>query len=231
MRAAVVVFPGSNADSEMLATLRLAGFLAVSVWHKETALPSPVDLVALPGGFSYGDYLRCGAICRASPILPAIQAHAARGGLVLGVCNGFQILTEVGLLPGALTRNAHLRFECSDVWVTPTGDSAFTRGLPRVLSLPIAHAEGRYQADHETLARLEDEGRIALRYCDAHGTPSDRGPNGSVRGIAGVIGGPSRNILGLMPHPERRSEALHGGADGKLLFDAARASLLAGVAA
>ncbi len=231
MRAAVVVFPGSNADQEMLRTLRLAGFDAVSVWHKDSSLPASTELVALPGGFSYGDYLRCGAICRASPILPAVRAHAARGGLVLGVCNGFQILTEVGMLPGALTRNAHLRFECSDVWLTPTGEGPFTRGLPKTLALPIAHAEGRYHADHDTLARLEGEGLVAFRYCDADGVPSEHGPNGSVRGIAGVYGGPSKNVLGLMPHPERRSEVLHGGADGKLLFDAAMRTLERGLAA
>ena len=231
MRAAVVVFPGSNADQEMIRTLRGSGFETHVVWHKDHDLPAGVDLVTLPGGFSYGDYLRCGAICRASPILPAIKAHAAAGGLVLGVCNGFQILTEVGLLPGALTRNAHLRFECSDVYLTPVGEGPFTLGLPKTLALPIAHAEGRYHADDATLARLDAEGLVAFRYCDVDGAPSDRGPTGSVRGIAGVYGGPSKNVMGLMPHPERRSEPLHGGSDGKRLFDSAVQALARGVAA
>ena len=228
MRAAVVVFPGSNADAEMIHTLRdVLGVSTDVVWHKDRALPANVDLVALPGGFAYGDYLRCGAICRASPIIAAIRAHAAAGGLVLGVCNGFQILTEVGLLPGALTRNAHLRFECGDTWVTPTAEGPFTSGLPRVLRLPIAHAEGRYQIDGPGLAALERDGGIALRYADAAGVPSETGPNGSLRGIAGIYGGAKKNVMGLMPHPERQSEPLHGGSDGRLLFDAAVRALAA----
>ena len=228
MRAAVVVFPGSNADAEMIHTLRdVLGVTTEIVWHKDRELPGAIDLVALPGGFAYGDYLRCGAICRASPIIGAIRAHAAAGGLVLGVCNGFQILTEVGLLPGALTRNAHLRFECGDTWVTPVADGPFTAGLPKALRLPIAHAEGRYQIDAAGLATLEASGRIALRYSDAKGVASETGPNGSLRGIAGVYGGERKNVMGLMPHPERQSEPLHGGTDGRLLFDAAVRSLAA----
>src|SRR5579862_9252892 len=155
MHATVVVFPGSNADAEMIHTLRdVLGVTTAVAWHKDTELPGPTDLVAVPGGFAHGDYLRCGAIARVSPIMPAIQRHAEGGGYVLGVCNGFQILTEAGLLPGALTQNLHLRFECRDVFVAPAAEGPFTLGLPRVLRLPIAHAEGRYQADAETLHAL-----------------------------------------------------------------------------
>ncbi len=222
MHATVVVFPGSNADAEMIHSLRdIVGMTTVVAWHKDTQLPEPTDLVAVPGGFSYGDYLRCGAIAKVSPIMPAIRRHAERGGYVLGVCNGFQILTEAGLLPGALTRNQHLRFECGDIFVTPVAAGPFTDGLPGVLRLPIAHAEGRYQADAATLERLEKEGRIALRYSDSSGkvTPAAN-PNGSVGNIAGIYGGPRKNVFGLMPHPERMSEAMVGGADGRKLLDA-----------
>lgn len=227
MRATVVVFPGSNADAEMIHTLRDVVGLSTSVaWHRDAELPAGTELVAIPGGFSYGDYLRCGAIAKASPVMEAVRRHAERGGFVVGVCNGFQILTEARLLPGALGRNAHLRFECRDVHVTPAGDGPFTRGLPKVLRLPIAHAEGRYQADAATLDRLEREGLVAFRYCEAGGETTDRAnPNGSARGIAGIYGGPRKNVLGLMPHPERMSEPLVGGADGRRIFEAiARAS-------
>jgi phosphoribosylformylglycinamidine synthase subunit PurQ / glutaminase len=246
MLATVVVFPGSNADAEMVHTLRDVVRVPTQVaWHKDSELPAGTDLVALPGGFSYGDYLRCGAIAKVSPILGAIRRHAERGGFVLGVCNGFQILTEAGLLPGALTRNEFLRFECRDVFVTAVAEGPFTSGLPKVLRLPIAHAEGRYQAAPEVLAALEREGRVALRYCDASGAVAPSGstslpvnagatleatarpssslpinPNGSVASIAGIYGGPSKNIFGLMPHPERMSEPLLGGSDGRFLFDA-----------
>jgi phosphoribosylformylglycinamidine synthase len=222
MHATVVIFPGSNADAEMIRTLRdVLGVPTEVAWHRDAELPSGTDLVAIPGGFSYGDYLRCGAIAKTSPILAAIRRHADRGGHVLGVCNGFQILTEAGLLPGALTRNAHMRFECRDVFVTPATEGPFTGGLPRILRLPIAHAEGRYQTDPETLRKLEAEGRIALRYCDRGGNVSDEAnPNGSVANVAGVYGGPHKNVLGLMPHPERMSEALLGGADGLSIFEA-----------
>lgn len=222
MHATVVVFPGSNADSEMVHTLRDIVQVRTSVaWHRDSELPAATDLVAIPGGFSYGDYLRCGAIAKVSPIIGAIRRHAERGGYVLGVCNGFQILTEAGLLAGALTRNAHLRFECRDVFVTPVADGPFTTGLPRVLRLPIAHAEGRYQAAPEVLAALEREGKIALKYCDRSGDLSESAnPNGSLAAIAGIYGGPNKNILGLMPHPERMSEPLVGGADGRAIFDA-----------
>jgi phosphoribosylformylglycinamidine synthase len=215
MLATVVMFPGLNADAEMIRTLQLTGFETTTAHHTDTALPPKTDLVAIPGGFSYGDYLRCGAIAKVSPVVPAIRAHADRGGWVLGVCNGFQILTEIGLLPGALTRNAHMHFECGDVRVRVVAQGPFTPEVGAVWRLPIAHAEGRYQATPEVLARLEAEGRIALVYEGAN-------PNGSVRAIAGVYGGPRKNVFGLMPHPERMSEAALGGDDGARLFEAVR---------
>jgi phosphoribosylformylglycinamidine synthase len=222
MQAAVVLFPGLNADAEMIRTLQLAGAEVKTVWHGDAALPAGTDLVAIPGGFSYGDYLRCGAIAKVGPIMRAIAEHAARGGHVLGVCNGFQILTECGLLPGALTRNAHMRFECRDIFVKVEADGPFSPKIGSVLRLPIAHGEGRYQASPEVLARLEDEGRIALVYCTRDGAvTADANPNGSVRNIAGIYGGPSKNVLGLMPHPERMSEDCLGGKDGLELFLAA----------
>lgn len=222
MHATVVVFPGSNADAEMIHTLRdVVGMTTTVAWHKDSQLPQPTDLVAIPGGFAYGDYLRCGAICKVSPIMAAIRQHAERGGYVLGVCNGFQILTEAGLLPGALTRNEHLRFECRDVFVTPAAKGPFTTKISQVLRVPIAHAEGRYQADEATLRDLEQNERIALRYCDAEGrVVPQANPNGSVGSIAGVYGGPRKNVFGLMPHPERMSEPLVGGADGRQFFEA-----------
>jgi len=224
MRAAVVLFPGSNADTEMIRTLvDVAGIPTDVAWHKETSLPAGVDLVVLPGGFAHGDYLRSGALAKASPIIGAVRAHAARGGLVLGVCNGFQILVETGLLPGALTRNAHRRFECGSVFVTVRTEGPFTRGLTgRTLRLMIAHGEGRYVEPHEGLPASA----IALQYTTADGTctPSAN-PNGSARDIAGVYGGPARNVLGLMPHPERMSEPVHGGTDGRLFFESAITAL------
>jgi phosphoribosylformylglycinamidine synthase I len=222
VKACVVVFPGSNADAEMIHTLRdVCSAPTTVLWHTETSLPAGTDIVALPGGFAYGDYLRCGAIARVSPIVPALRAHAARGGWVLGVCNGFQILTEVGLLPGALTRNAHQRFECGDWFVKVTAAGPFTRALGDVWRLPIAHGEGRYQADEQTLRRLEGEGLIGLRYCTRDGAIEERAnPNGSLHAIAGIYGGPRRNVFGLMPHPERMSEEILGCADGRKLFDA-----------
>ncbi len=221
MRAVVVLFPGLNADAEMIRTLELAGAKVQTVWHADTSLPSGTDLVAIPGGFSYGDYLRCGAIAKVGPIMKAIVTHAEKGGFVLGVCNGFQILTECGLLPGALTRNAHLRFECKDVYVKVASDGPFSP-KKSVLRLPIAHGEGRYQATPEVLARLDGEGRIGLLYCDAHGEVSESAnPNGSVRNIAGIYGGPKKNVFGLMPHPERMSEECLGGRDGLDIFEAA----------
>ena len=221
MRACVVVFPGSNADAEMIHTLRdICGAKTSVVWHSDVDLPAGVDLVAIPGGFSYGDYLRTGALAKVSPVVRAIRAHSQRGGYVLGVCNGFQILTEAGLLAGALTRNAHQRFECGDWFVKVAAEGPFTRRAGDVWRLPVAHGEGRFQADGETLRRLEGEGLIGLRYCTKDGTIADRAnPNGSVRAIAGIYGGPAKNVFGLMPHPERMSEEILGGADGKNLFE------------
>ncbi len=225
MKIAVVVFPGSNADFDALHTARdVLGADARYVFHKEQSL-GDVDAVIVPGGFSYGDYLRCGAIACFSPIAAAIRSFAERGGPVLGICNGFQILTELGLLPGVLTRNKHLRFECRDVHVRVESSGPFTHSIAngRVLRLPIAHAEGRYQCDAATLARLEKNNLIAFRYCDAMGEVSaEPTVNGSLAEIAGIYND-KRNVLGLMPHPERASEALLGSADGLLLFEALRA--------
>ncbi len=220
MRACVVVFPGSNADAEMVHALReVCGAPTTVAWHTDADLPAGTELVAIPGGFSYGDYLRTGAIAKTSPIVRAIRAHADRGGYVLGVCNGFQILTEAGLLPGALTRNSNQRFECGDWFVKVTSEGPFTARVGDVWKLPIAHGEGRFQADPETLRKLEDEGRIGLRYSTREGAVDDRAnPNGSLQGIAGIYGGPRKNVFGLMPHPERMSEALVGGADGRKLL-------------
>jgi len=221
MRACVVVFPGSNADAEMIHTLRdVCGAPTTVAWHTDVDLPAGTDVVAIPGGFAFGDYLRTGAIAKVSPIVRAVAAHAKRGGYVLGVCNGFQILTEVGLLAGSLTRNLHQRFECGDWFVKVTSEGPFTPRLGSVWRLPIAHGEGRFQADAETLRRLDGEGLIGLRYSTASGAiDAAANPNGSLDSIAGIYGGPRRNVFGLMPHPERMSEVLLGGADGRKLFE------------
>jgi len=224
---AVVVFPGSNADFDALHTARdVLGANARYVFHKETSLGA-ADALIVPGGFSYGDYLRCGAIACFSPIAQAIRNFAERGGPVLGICNGFQVLTEMGLLPGVLTRNSHLRFECRDVHVRVEARGPFTHSIPAgsVLRLPIAHAEGRYQCDPATLARLQQNDQIAFRYCDAQGKVAGVPTvNGSVDDIAGVYND-ARNVLGLMPHPERASETLISSGDGFALFDALRSHL------
>jgi phosphoribosylformylglycinamidine synthase len=222
MRAAVVLFPGLNAETEMIRTLRdLAGIPTYVARHTDAALEPGTTLAVIPGGFSFGDYLRCGAIAKVAPVIAALRAHADRGGFVLGVCNGFQVLTEAGMLPGALTRNESLRFVCRDVFVTVDAAGPFTPERQRVLCLPVAHGEGRYVAAPEVVRALEREGRVALRYCDASGKPAPgSNPNGSVGAIAGIYGGPHKNVLGLMPHPERMSEPLLGGTDGRVLFDA-----------
>jgi phosphoribosylformylglycinamidine synthase len=222
MRAAVVLFPGLNAETEMIRTVRdVAGIPTYVARHTDTALEPGTTLAVIPGGFSYGDYLRCGAIAKVAPILPALREHADRGGYLLGVCNGFQVLTEAGILPGALTRNESLKFVCKDVFLRVDADGPFTKGVAtRVLRLPVAHGEGRYVADAALVATLEREGRIAFRYCDGRGeVPADANPNGSVSNIAGIYGGKNKNVLGLMPHPERMSEAVLGGVDGRVLFD------------
>ncbi len=228
MLATVIQFPGSNADFDAYHALaHVVGVRTEYVFHKESSLPAHTDLVVLPGGFSYGDYLRCGAVARFANVMAAVRAHADRGGLVLGICNGFQILTEAGMLPGALTRNAGLRFECRDVSVRVEVDGAFTEQLRgRTLRLPIAHAEGRYHADAATLERLERERLVAFRYVDA-GDGEAANPNGSLHDIAGLYGGPKRNVLGLMPHPERAAEPILGSADGRLLFQSAVRAALA----
>ena len=228
MRVAVIQFPGSNADWDALHALTVVGADARYVFHKETSL-GDADAVVLPGGFSHGDYLRPGAIACFSPIVPALRAYADRGGLVLGICNGFQILTELGLLPGALTRNAHLRFECRDVHVRVEARGAFTSNIQAgsVLRLPIAHADGRYQCEPAVLAQLEEQGRVAFRYCTAEGavrTEQTCCPNGSVANIAGIYN-EGRNVLGLMPHPERASEPVLGNENGRVIFESMRAFL------
>ena len=212
MRAAVIVFPGSNCDRDMAVALKAAGADVSMVWHKDAALPEGVDLVAVPGGFSFGDYLRCGAIAAQSPICKAVIDHAERGGYVLGVCNGFQVLTETGLLPGALMRNANLKFICKtgDLKVE-TSASAFTEGYNAgdMVGYPVAHQDGNYTLDDETLAALKDQDRIAFTYGD--------NPNGSIADIAGVLS-ENRRVLGMMPHPERAVDEGHGGTDGQALF-------------
>ena len=212
LRAGVVVFPGSNCDRDLAVALRRAGADVTMVWHKETALPDGLDLVGVPGGFSFGDYLRCGAIAARAPIMRAVADFALRGGMVLGVCNGFQVLIEAGLLPGALMRNAGLKFLCAPVALrVGSPDSPFTARYRRSeqVTFPVAHHDGNYIADPETLARLEAEDLVAFRYVED--------PNGSMNRIAGILS-PNRRVLGLMPHPERAVDATHGGVDGERLF-------------
>src|SRR3954449_4021614 len=222
MKSAVLVFPGINRERDMARALKLAsGNEAAMVWHAETALPKGTDLVVVPGGFSYGDYLRCGAIAARSPIMDAVRGFAAKGGLVLGVCNGFQILCEAGLLPGVLMRNENLRFICRDVYLkVERSDTPFTRGYNagQVIRVPVAHGEGNYAADIETIARLEGEGRVAFRYTAPDGKLDPRwNVNGAINAIAGILseGG---NVLGLMPHPENHVESAIGSTDGRGLF-------------
>lgn len=221
MNFSVLQFPASNCDQDAVHAVRLLGHSARLVWHKETSL-GDVDAVIVPGGFSYGDYLRCGAIARFSPVMQAVQQFAANGGLVLGICNGFQVLTEAGLLPGALIRNRSLQFRCEHVHLkTLTTDSAFTRQIPagKVLRIPIAHGEGCYFADEETLSQLEANHQILWQYCDGAGeVTDDANPNGSVRNIAGICN-ERRNVAGLMPHPERACETILGSDDGRWIFE------------
>ena len=213
MKAAVIVFPGSNCDRDVAVALEQAtGTPPLMVWHRDSVLP-PVDLIVLPGGFSHGDYLRSGAMAARAPIMASIRERASAGVLVLGICNGFQILTEAGLLPGALMRNAGLKFICRTVGLrVENTDSAFTRAYRpgQEVNIPIAHADGNFFADEATLKRIEDNGQVAFRYLD--------NPNGSARDIAGVFN-EARTVLGLMPHPERVCEPAHGGTDGRKMFE------------
>lgn len=222
MKAAVIVFPGSNCDRDLQVALRSAmGAAPKMVWHGDSDMPD-VDLIAVPGGFSYGDYLRSGAMAAKSPIMKEVVARAGKGVPVLGICNGFQVLTEAGLLPGALMRNAQLKYICKDVLLkVAANDTAFTQAYDQdqVIRIPIAHHDGNYFADDDTLNELEDDNRVAFRYCGAAGTLSeDANPNGSQRAIAGIFN-KNRNVLGMMPHPERLADAKLGGADGKPMFD------------
>ena len=222
MRAAVIVFPGSNCDRDMLVALHESGAEVSRVWHKDAELPEDLDLVAIPGGFSFGDYLRCGAIAAQSPICRAVVDHANRGGYVLGVCNGFQVLTESGLIPGTLMQNSGLKFLCKTVSLTvETQDSVFTSGYSAgvEIQVPIAHHDGNYFATDSELSVLLGEDRVAFRYSE--------NPNGSVDAIAGVLSS-NRRVLGMMPHPERAVEALMGSADGQALFRALVAKTIFG---
>jgi phosphoribosylformylglycinamidine synthase I len=222
MKAAVIVFPGSNREGDVVRALKRAGAQVEKVWHAETELPAGTDLAVLPGGFSYGDYLRCGAIAGRAVVMDAVRAHAARGGLVLGICNGFQILCESGLLPGVLVRNANLKFICHFQHLrVERADSAFTTAYRagQAIRVCVAHGEGNYFADEDTISRLEGDGRIAFRYCDPAGeVTTDANRNGSLNAIAGIYS-EKLNVLGLMPHPENLIDDLVGGTDGRALFE------------
>ncbi|SBV91726.1 Phosphoribosylformylglycinamidine synthase 1 [uncultured Alphaproteobacteria bacterium] len=223
MKAAVIVFPGSNCDRDAATALaRTTGQAPAMVWHRDADLPE-VDLIVVPGGFSYGDYLRSGAMAAHSPIMAAVKAKADKGVRVLGICNGFQVLTEAGMLPGVLMRNRKLKFICRDVLLkVETSRSDFTAGYDagQVIRIPVAHHDGNYFAEPAVLDRLEDDDRVAFRYCDAGGNATDAAnPNGSQRNIAGILS-ESRTVLGMMPHPERLADPLLGGTDGAPMFQA-----------
>jgi phosphoribosylformylglycinamidine synthase I len=220
MKSAIIVFPGSNCDRDLAVAFKAAfGSAPKMVWHKDAVLPSGVDIVGIPGGFSFGDYLRCGAIAARSPICQAVADFANGGGYVVGICNGFQVLTETGLLPGALMRNKHLKYICKDIELTVENNStSFTHGYQagQTIRIPIAHHDGNYFADADTVSRLNDEARVAFRYRD--------NPNGSVDDIAGVLS-PNKRVLGMMPHPERLNDAMLGGTDGSVMFGSIEAAL------
>ncbi|MGH7061432.1 MAG: phosphoribosylformylglycinamidine synthase subunit PurQ [Stellaceae bacterium] len=221
MKTAVIIFPGSNRERDACMALRRAtGREPIRVWHRDAELPD-VDLIVLPGGFAYGDYLRCGAMAAHSPIMREIRARAERGIPVLGICNGFQILTEAGLLPGALLRNSSLRFTCGDIHLrVENNQTIFTCGYQagQTIRVPVAHGDGSYTADRETLDRLDGEGRVAFRYCGADGELNDAANfNGSARAIAGIFN-KGRTVLGLMPHPENATDPLLGSSDGQAFF-------------
>jgi phosphoribosylformylglycinamidine synthase len=221
MYSAVIIFPGSNCDRDAYTVLEATGYRPQKVWHGDSELP-PCDLVVIPGGFSYGDYLRSGAMAAHSPIMREVIKHAQRGGRVLGICNGFQVLTEAGLLPGTLMRNAKLRFLCRNVFLRVENNatafaSAYDKG--QVITVPIAHHDGNYFADAETIKLLEDKEQIAFRYCDEKGVlTAESNPNGSAGAIAGIYNA-GRNVLGMMPHPERHSDKATGGTEGRALFE------------
>ena len=225
MKFGIVVFPGSNCDDDMIHVLgSVMKHKVITLWHKQNDLDhlTTEDCIVLPGGFAYGDYLRSGAIARFSTIMPAVIEHAQRGGLVLGICNGFQILCEAGLLDGALLRNSNQKFVCKNVWLKPDNDSCAitaTLDINRAYKIPIAHADGRFYTDPHTLQRLEDNNQVIFRYCDENGeiTP-EANPNGSINNIAGICNS-ERNVFGLMPHPERASEAELGNMDGIHFFE------------
>lgn len=222
MKSAVVTFPASNCNRDMFDALeKITGQRPHEIWHQDTDVPN-VDLIALPGGFSFGDYLRCGAMAARSPAIKAVAAHAERGGNVIGVCNGFQVLTEMGLLPGALMRNRSLKFVCKTVQLKVENEnSTFTNAYNQgqVINIPVAHHDGNYFADDETLARIEDNGQVAFRYVNHSGeVTKDANPNGSQNNIAGIMN-EQGNILGMMPHPERLIEDAQGGTDGRGFFD------------
>ena len=224
MKSAVILLPGLNRDRDMIAALtKISGVAPLTIWQTETQIPSDIDLVVIPGGFSYGDYLRCGAIAARMPVMQAVRDAADRGARVMGVCNGFQILLEAGLLPGALMRNASLKFVCREVKLeVANAHTDFTRNYARgqILRCPVAHHDGNYFADADTLARIEDRQQVVFRYAE------DTNPNGSINDIAGIVN-ERGNVLGLMPHPENLIEDAHGGSDGRPLFEAALTSLAA----
>ncbi len=221
MKFGVVIFPGSNCDHDAI-TVASTYADTIQLWHKDTSIPDDIDCIILPGGFSYGDYLRCGAISRFSPIMKEVIKFANKGKYVIGICNGFQILTEAGLVPGALVRNSSLHFLCKDIYLKAENvNSAFTSELSNqnIIKVPIAHGDGNYIVDEDVLKELEDNSQIAFRYCNKDGkiTP-EANPNGSMLNIAGVFN-KNKNVLGLMPHPERYSDSILGCYDGKLVFD------------
>jgi len=222
MKFGIVVFPGSNCDHDAYYSLKHnLGFETQFLWHKDTTIPSDIKCIVLPGGFSYGDYLRTGAIARFSPIMKEVVHFASKGGLIIGICNGFQILTESGLLPGALLKNTSLRFVCRDVYLkTLNTNTPFTSLIEkdRILKIPIAHFEGNYFVDSDTLKELEDNEQIIFQYCNPNGEVTEEtNPNGSLKNIAGITN-KNKNVLGMMPHPERYCDSILGGTDGSLIF-------------
>jgi phosphoribosylformylglycinamidine synthase len=221
MKAGVITFPGSNCDRDMCVAIKnVTGVEPESIWHQDSFIDKDFDFIALPGGFSYGDYLRSGAIAARSPIIRDLKKFAEQGGLILGVCNGFQVLTETGLLPGTLMRNRDLKFICKNVYLkTENNDTAFTNSYAKdeIISIPVAHHDGSYTADEATLKQLQVNGQIAFTYADEDGAANDN-PNGSELNIAGIFN-EQKNVLGMMPHPERAVDAINGGTDGVALFE------------